>query len=245
MGRGSELGRYQRLEQLIGLLRSQDFWTVTQLAQKLHVTPRTLMRDLDLLRERGYPVETERGRGGGLRLHGMWGVGRLLLSYRETIDLLLSLAVLAKLGSPFLLSQMRSLRHKIASSFPESQKARIAGLRQRIFIGAPAGTTVLQNYQAPSKNKAMDELIQAFFESKRLDIVYEDEKKRKTERCIEPHYLFLNWPVWYIVAWDHLRDDARVFRLDRMQQAKVRTETFRKHHEEELLKSLENFGSPL
>jgi predicted DNA-binding transcriptional regulator YafY len=56
----------------------------------------------------------------------------------------------------------------------------------------------------------------AFFESKKIQIQYQDENLNQSLREIDPHFLLVNWPVWYVLGWDYLRSDVRVFRIDRI-----------------------------
>ena len=79
-----------RISQLLGLLRSNDHWTTMALAHALEVSHRTLMRDLEELKSQGYPIEADRGRGGGIRLNGRWGIDRLNITNQEVISLLIS-----------------------------------------------------------------------------------------------------------------------------------------------------------
>ena len=236
--------RLERLDELTGLLRSNDHHTASALAAQLGVSPRTLMRDLDILRDKGYPIETEQGRGGGIRLHRHWGVGRLQLNYREVIDLLLSLAVMEKIGSPVFLRNLKAIKNKISASFPQEQRDKIQSLRNRILIGGLASECVLDNFQSTVKVSA-DLLYEAFFEMKTLNIIYADADGRKTSRKIEPHYLFLNWPVWYVMAWDHLRGDVRCFRLDRVSGAKIEGSSFKLKNIKIFTEGMENFISKL
>ncbi len=219
MKRTKTLSRLERLDTLVGLLRSDDGHTAASLAEELSVSTRTLMRDLGILRDKGYPIESDQGRGGGVRLHRHWGIGRLQLNYREVIDLLLSLAVMEKIGSPLFLGNVKAIRHKISVSFPQEQRSQIQSLRNRIVIGEMASECILNSLQETSTSSASS-LYEAFFEKKLLDIVYKDGEGRKTYRVIEAQYLFLHWPAWYVLAWDHLRDDVRCFRLDRISGSK-------------------------
>ena len=57
-------------------------------------------------------------------------------------------------------------------------------------------------------------------------ISYVDQANQLTERTIELHHLVLNPPAWYAVCWDHLRQDVRTFRCDRMKSARLQDETF-------------------
>ena len=245
MGRTKILSRLERLDELTGLLRSQDHHTAAALAAQLGISPRTLMRDLDVLREKGYPIETDQGRGGGIRLHRHWGIGRLQLNYREVIDLLLFLAVMEKIGSPVFFKNLKAIRNKISLSFPQEQRDKIQSLRKRILIGGLASDDVLEHVQTTVKVSA-NLLYEAFFEMKCLNIMYEDAKGEKTRRVIEPHYLFLNWPVWYVLAWDHLRADVRCFRLDRISSANIEDSAFKlKNRKQFIEECMEDYISKL
>jgi len=236
--------RIERLEELTGLLRSDDHHTASALATQLGISTRTLMRDLNVLRDRGYPIETDQGRGGGIRLHRHWGIGRLQLNYREVIDLLLSLAVMDKIGSAVFFRNLKAIRTKISLSFPQEQRDKIQSLRNRILIGGLASENVLDDVQA-TVQKSANLLYEAFFEMKILNITYEDAKGEKTQRMIEPHYLFLNWPVWYVMAWDHLRDDVRCFRLDRISNAESMIDHFKLKDSQLFTEGMEDFISNL
>jgi len=91
MPRAATLPRLERLDLLASRLKSGEPITVAEIADEFGVSTRTLFRDVDILRQRGLPIEADRGRGGGIRLHRHWGVGRLALSYREAVELLVSL----------------------------------------------------------------------------------------------------------------------------------------------------------
>ena len=60
-----------------------------------------------------------------------------------------------------------------------------------------------------------------------MNIEYRSESGELTIRTIEAYYIMLSWPIWYIVAWDHLRLAARVFRIDRIESACVMNSGFK------------------
>ncbi|MCA2994710.1 helix-turn-helix domain-containing protein, partial [Gemmatimonas sp.] len=70
------LPRTDRLELLARTLGDRPGISAATLAEEFGLSERTVFRDLESLRDRGYPIEGERGRGGGLRLHPNWGLGR-------------------------------------------------------------------------------------------------------------------------------------------------------------------------
>jgi len=219
-------GRLGRLAELGGLLRANEHATAAQLAAELGVSRRTLQRDLAILRGEGMPVESDRGRGGGLRLHRSWSLGRLQLSPAEAIDLLLSLAIAEGINSPLFLGQLGALRRKVAAAFADSYQTAIRSLRRRILIGSPASPEVLATYRATGRS-GLAAIAEGFFASRVIEIVYAAERGEPTQRPIEPHYLYFSLPVWYLLAHDRLRGAVRHFRVDRIRAATLTEERFR------------------
>lgn len=225
MGRGSDATRLERLELLQAHLRSSEAWTVGELASRLGTSTRTTQRDLDLLRERGLPIEAERGRGGGVRLRHEWSAGRLTLSYAEAVDLLVSLSVAEQMRSPLLMAHLEGVRRKLMASFTSTMRKRVRSLKARILVGPSVSPHILQGSERP-KRVVTEALHQAFLAQASLRITYSALDGAKTRRVIQPHYLMLCYPVWYVLAWDELRDDVRTFRCDRIKRAQRSDETF-------------------
>lgn len=240
MPKSSYLNRKSRLDKLVGLLKSQEMSNASELSQLLRVSLRTLMRDLRDLEEAGFPIESDRGRGGGIRLQRGWGLGKLQLNYSEILDLLIALATMERLQPPFLMSNLRSIRYKISQSFPDSQRHYIAEIRKRILVGDKAPSKVLSTYKMP-KEKIIVPLRISFFESMQLVIAYIDEKGISTSRTIEPHFLLFNWPVWHIIAWDYLREDIRFFRVDRISKSELTKESFKSKDKIKFNKAITEF----
>ena len=236
--------RLNRLEELKGLLKSREHMTAAALADELGISLRTLNRDLEILRDSGVPIEADRGRGGGLRLHRHWEIGRINLDYRETIDVLLSLAVAEKLRSTLFPDHVRSTRNKLAATFSSAHREKIRLLRRRIVISERASPGVMANY-APSSPTCSRSVNEAFFEMKRLEISYVDGQERRTVRNVEPQFLFLSWPVWYLLAWDELRGDVRSFRIDRIARAVMDPRGFSLRDERPFMKAVEGIGARL
>src|SRR4051794_27478693 len=88
------LGTSTRLLRLLGDLQSQPVWTGAELVDRLGVTDRTLRKDIERLRDLGYPVEATRGPGGGYRLGRGGRLPPLLLTDDEAVAVAVSLAAL-------------------------------------------------------------------------------------------------------------------------------------------------------
>jgi predicted DNA-binding transcriptional regulator YafY len=221
----SDSTRLARLDVITARLKGDDPLTIEDLAREMHVSIRTIARDIALLRERGLPIEADRGRGGGIRLPRHWGVGRLSLTHREAVELLISLAIAEQLPFPWLITSLTSIRSKIAASFSSAFKDRISSLRSRILIGNAASTSVLQTFSGLD-DTVSDAVLTGFLEQRIVEMSYRDVEGRLSNRRIEPQLLLLNAPVWYVIAWDHGREAVRSFRCDRIQEASVAGESF-------------------
>jgi predicted DNA-binding transcriptional regulator YafY len=218
--------RLRRLEELKGLLKAREHVTAAELSAELGVSIRTLSRDLEVLRDSGVPIESDRGRGGGLRLQRNWALGRLHLSPEEAIDLLLSMAIAERMNSPLLLQQLAPIKRKIVAAFSESYQPKIRSLRKRILVGQPASEQVLASFSPPQR-KALAGIAEAFFDMRCIAIDYVDQHGTTTSRDVEPQFLYLNVPVWYLLVWDRLRSAVRYFRIDRIRSVTPLETSFR------------------
>jgi predicted DNA-binding transcriptional regulator YafY len=218
MRRASTLDRMHRLETLTARLKSGEALTARGLADELGISVRTISRDIDLLREQGLPIDADRGRGGGLRVSRRWGIGRLNLTYAEAVDLLVSLAAAEQMESPMLMANLGSVRRKLMASFSPEMMSRISGLKGRIRVGAPVSASVLASATATNPQVAA-RLHQAFLDLHHLSITYRAVNGDRTRRVIQPHYMLLCSPIWYVLAWDDLCRAARTFRCDRVLSA--------------------------
>lgn len=233
--------RADRLDLLARVLRDRPGVTAGDLARELGVSVRSVFRDLDTLRERGYPIESARGRGGGLRLHANWGLGRVLLSRDEALCALLGLAVAEKLGFPMFAPEVARARRKIADAFPTAERRRIAPLRERIFIGEAASAEVRRTYREPATAPTRQLQI-AFVEERVVRAEYAKEGGSRSHRRLEPHALVINWPAWYLMAYDHLRGESRTFRLDRFVTVAIEADTFHPRPRDFLQELLDSTG---
>lgn len=217
--------RLDRLDRLESWLKSDDTLLLSDAAEELGVSLRTIHRDLDLLRDRGVPIESDRGRGGGVRVSRGWGIGRISLTRMEALDLLVGIA-LNDIAAPHLrMGRSRTIQRKILSSFSAQDQQRIREMRQRIRIGGRASVEMVQSLQDAS-DQVGDAIKEGFALGKVLSLTYRDREGAQTARLFEPHFLVLNQPVWYAVGWDHLRDAPRTLRTDRMQDARVTDDSF-------------------
>ena len=215
MTRSETSDRLRRLDRLAARLKQDTPCTIADLAAEQGVSARTIARDLALMREQGMPIDAGRGRGGGVRLDRGWGVGRINLSYGEAVDLLISIAVAEQMKSPLFLASLDSVRRQLVASFSPAKRDRVDRLKSRILVGVTASTQVQAGVAAPP-GRVVRALHRAFVDQEVLGIRYCREDGEMSDRLIEPHYLMLKYPVWYVVAFDRDREAPRTFRCDRI-----------------------------
>lgn len=197
-----------RLLQLLSLLQTRRDWPGADLADRLEVSPRTVRRDVDRLRDLGYPIQATMGTGGGYQLGAGAALPPLLLDDDEAVAVAVGLRTAAQGGvSGIEETSVRALA-KLLQVLPSRLRRRVDAL----------GTfTVPMPGEGPTVDSATLTLVAAACrDSELLRFDYERHDGSTGRRGVEPHRLVSHGHRWYLVAWDTDRDDWRTFRLDRM-----------------------------
>ncbi|WP_406265604.1 YafY family transcriptional regulator [Streptomyces sp. NBC_00191] len=198
-----------RLLRLLSLLQAHREWSGADLADRLGVTPRTVRRDVDRLRELGYPVNASPGTGGGYQLGAGAELPPLLLDDEEAVAVAVGLRTAAGQGIEGIGETSVRALAKLEQVLPNR-------LRRR--VGALNAFTVpmMRAPQAQIDPSVLTELANACRDSERLRFEYRDHGGSATRRSVEPHRLVCTERRWYLVAWDLDRGDWRTFRADRI-----------------------------
>lgn len=183
------------------------------MAERLGVSVRTLRRDIDRLRDLGYPVEAQRGLDGGYQLAPGAALPPLVLDDEEAVALAVGPqgAVQASTVAGMAEASVRALT-KVVQVMPSRLRRRVDALRA-MTVPAVWG----------SANPVVDpgtlvSIAQACRDTERLVFAYTAAGGERTDRHVEPHRLVLLGRRWYLVAYDLARHDWRSFRLDRLQE---------------------------
>ncbi|NEA67646.1 YafY family protein [Streptomyces sp. SID12488] len=199
-----------RLLRLLSLLQAHREWTGPDLADRLGVTPRTVRRDVDRLRELGYPVAASPGTGGGYRLGAGAELPPLLLDDDEAVAVAVGLRTAAGQGIEGIGETSVRALAKLEQVLPDR-------LRRR--VGALNAFTVpmLRGPQLSAVDPAvLTELAHLCRDTELLRFEYRGHEGSVTRRTVEPHRLVCTERRWYLVAWDVDRADWRTFRVDRV-----------------------------
>ncbi|GAA3469813.1 helix-turn-helix transcriptional regulator [Nonomuraea roseola] len=208
-----------RTLRLLSLLQTHRLWPGLELAERLGVSERTLRRDIDRLRELGYPVHAGRGLTGGYQLRSGAVMPPLLLDDDEAVAIAVGLRTAA--GGTVGGIEDTSLRAlaKVVQVMPPRLRRRVDALR---------AYTVTSPLDGPRVDAtALTVIAQACRDDERLTFTYTAPDGEPATRLVEPHRLVSLRRRWYLVAWDLDRADWRVFRLDRLTAPAARGARFR------------------
>jgi predicted DNA-binding transcriptional regulator YafY len=200
----------ERTLRLLSLLQTHRYWPGGELADRLRVSERTLRRDVDRLRELGYPVDASRGVAGGYQLRSGAAMPPLLLDDEEAVAIAVGLRTAA--GGAVEGIEETSVRAltKVIQVMPPRLRRQVEALRTYTVPGGfgSSGDTV--------DATALTVIAQACRDDERLRFGYLDRQQNRTTRLVEPHRLVSLGRRWYLVAWDTERGDWRTFRIDRL-----------------------------
>ncbi|MFI1189866.1 helix-turn-helix transcriptional regulator [Streptomyces californicus] len=207
-----------RLLALLSLLQARRDWPGALLAERLEVSPRTVRRDVDRLRELGYPVVAFKGPDGGYRLDAGASLPPLLFDDDQAVALTVALRTAAATGAGIGESAARALT-TVRQVMPARLRHRVDALR----------VTAVERTGGPPRPQADPRVLLAlssavhagevlrFDYSPAYAAAAEDGAEAPPVRRVEPHRLVTWGGRWYLVAWDLEREDWRIFRADRME----------------------------
>ncbi|MFD6162512.1 helix-turn-helix transcriptional regulator [Nocardia sp. NPDC060256] len=200
-----------RLLSLLSLLQARRDWPGGLLAQRLGVSDRTVRRDVDRLRELGYPVQAVKGPDGGYRLEAGQHVPPLLFDEDQAVALAVALRIAVGTGAGIEEAAARALA-TVRQVLPSRLRQRVdaleisaaergaepqvdTGVLLTLSAAVRAGEELRFDYRSPGRP--------------------EDTEPRPPRR-VQPHHLVVRTGRWYLIGWDPDRADWRIYRADRM-----------------------------
>ncbi|MEP0961721.1 MAG: WYL domain-containing protein [Roseobacter sp.] len=219
-----------RHEALVRTLRRSGTTTIDDLAKEVGASRRTILRDISALRDEGYVIHSDVGRGGGLQLDPQSMQTTPRLSVTEVFALLVSVAAMRGAQNlPFSNLADTGLA-KIEKALPSDKIRDLRRFLDCLHIGQLSPLQDISDIQTMDPN-LLPAFEAAFLERLHLRFSYRDAKGAMTHRDVEPHAMLILQPLWYLVAWDPTRDDFRHFRMDRISKPEcVPDASFRWRH---------------
>lgn len=216
--------RAERLFQLLNLLRNRrTVMTARQMSEHLRVSERTIYRDIQALSLSGVPVEGEAGVGYRLQRH--YQLPPLMFDRHEVEALLLGARMVSGWGDEQMARSANHAIQKILAVLPDH----LRHSDENLPLLVPTFDDYQKIYTAHSPT-----IREAIRQQRQVIIDYVRADEQFSSRQIEPLGLIFWGKVWTLVAWCQLRNDYRVFRLDRIHQLVTTQETFTSNEKKSL-----------
>lgn len=197
-----------RLLQLLSLLQGRRDWPGSELADRLEISGRTIRRDIERLRQLGYPVESLTGPAGGYRLRAGSAMPPLLLDDEEAIAIAVGLRTAAR-------ASVTGIEETAVRALVKLEQVLPAHLRRR--VGALGSATFTLQVEGPTVDpQHLTVIAAACRDAECLRFGYRSRDGSDSRREVEPHSLVNHGRRWYLIAWDRRREDWRTFRIDRL-----------------------------
>lgn len=202
--------RADRLFRLIDRLRPGKLTTAKMLADAMEVSERTIYRDIAHLQGSGVPIEGEAGLGYMMR--DGYNLPPLMFTEEEIVALSVGARMVKTWGGTSMARGAESALDKITAVLPDATRTRAEKLRFEAWTTNPLD----------AKTRATIDTVEAAIQTpERISIDYRDDKGASTERILRPLGLWFWGSVWTLVAWCELRENYRMFRLDRIIEARL------------------------
>lgn len=209
-----------RMLRLLSLLQTHRYWPGSELSQRLEVSPRTLRRDIDRLRELGYAVDAVRGVAGGYQLRAGGSLPPLLLEDEEAVAIAVSLQTAASGSISGMEHTSVQALTKVIGLMPPRLRRQMDAIRSQ--------TENLPWRGGPELDASLlTTLAQACRDDEPIKFTYVARGSEQTDRWVEPHRLVTVGRRWYLVAYDRERQDWRSFRVDRISDPRTTGQRFR------------------
>ncbi|QMU66437.1 MAG: WYL domain-containing protein [Flavobacteriaceae bacterium] len=215
------MSQLSRLISILTLLRSKRILTATELAKRYQVSVRTIYRDIRKLEEAGVPVISIEGRGYSL-MDG-YSVAPVQFTEKQANALITAQHLVNQTKDVSFVEDFNEALIKIKSVFRSSVQEKSELLHDKILV--------LDNYFYDFEtidSNALSEIQLAITNFHYMEINYEKVDGSETSfRKIEPCAMYSIQNKWILIAWCHLRNDYRAFRIDKIQHFKILHEIFK------------------
>ena len=210
--------KLERMIAIIMLLLERDQISGKQLAEMFEVSLRTIYRDIVTINQAGIPIATAPGINGGISILKQYKVSKGFFTPKDIAAMLMGLGFISSTLSG------ESITHtlaKIKSFIPANQLNEITLKTSQISFDLSRWIGNRDSLQPKL------ELIRAALEHRRtISVLYSNRQKEKSCRILEPHRLLLKENHWYLQAYCATRQEFRLFKLSRMSQIELQTQTF-------------------
>jgi len=198
-----------RLLEIVTILLNKKTVTAKELAERFHVSVRTIYRDVDDLSCSGIPVYTIQGVNGGISILDNYTMNKTMLSDTDKNNILIALQSLKSTKFPdvdIILDKLEGIFRNNASDWISMDFS-------------PWGSN-------PNANNKFNDIRAAILGNKVINIEYINSQNIKSIRTVEPLHLKFKYQAWYLYSWCRKRQEYRSFRLSRIKKVEITDEIF-------------------
>lgn len=197
---------------ILSILLQKDIVTAPYLAEHFEVSRRTINRDIEDLCRAGIPIATRQGMNGGISIMDNYKMDRTLLTEAELQDVLAGLRSLESVNET---NRYGKLMEKLSAGSSD------------FMVGNQSVLIDLSSWYKDSLAPKIELIRRSIDECRELSFTYYSPQG-KSIRCMEPYYLIFRWSSWYVWGWCKEREDFRLFKLNRMEDARLMGQVFEK-----------------
>lgn len=228
-----DLNRLDRISALLVQLQSRPVVKSSEMAERFGVSQRTIYRDMHTLSEAGVPICGNSGVGYSL-VEG-YRLPSLMFTKEEAMAFLTAEKIIEQLTDSQNSNYFRQGMDKIRAALRAVDKKYLHDMDDSIAV-----------YKSRNAGESLPNLIQTVLSSINdkliVEIGYTNADENKTTRALEAVGITYSHPYWYLSAWCHLREEYRMFRLDRISNIKTVGNKHTKAHPP--LESLSGYDTP-
>jgi predicted DNA-binding transcriptional regulator YafY len=214
------MNRLDRITAILIQLQSKKVVKAQEIADRFDISLRTVYRDVASLEEAGVPIIGEAGVGYSI-MDG-YRLPPVMFTKEEAVTFVAAEKFIDKLTDKATAEQYKTALYKIKAVLRSTEKGMLEDIEGAIHVmkrknvNPPAGT-----------GNHIFEILQSVSDKKAIEIVYFTNHSEQTnKRIIEPVGIYYAGQYWYLIAWCHLRNGYRNFRLDRIQQLQRTDKSF-------------------
>lgn len=193
---------------ILWMLKSDRKITAKQISEKLEINIRTVYRYIDVLSASGVPIISETGHNGGYSLLNNFIESPLLFDVDEQTALHHA-AVFAKEAGYFLGEELNRATSKLKMYSNQEQEQMIKQHLEGLEVISPIGKS--------SMEPILKKLEQNIVTESSVEIQYHTGREEQAKhRTVDPYGIIYWNNNWYVIAFCHLRNEIRSFRVGRI-----------------------------
>lgn len=218
------MNRIDRLFGILTLLQSRKYVTAEKIAEKFDISIRTVYRDIRAMNEQGIPVSFEQPKGYFI-VKGYF-LSPVSFTSEEANALLLMETMVRSFADSSISAHYSNALNKIKSVLKGQQKEKLEELNKNIRLQVPERFATNSGHLSVLQNCISSKCM--------IELDYKNNNGETSKRLIEPIGLIFYAFGWHLIAWCHLREEYRDFKVQRIQNVRETGMPFKKERHIEL-----------